>query len=267
MCFSPQRRTIFRHLNFQKWSRTLSFLTFLLPNVLFATAACNFWCHLSAPTSAPAALTGLLLDWPDTRIYEKTQHFVTSLTFGAHVSSFLLTFWLLHLLSTDLTTLLLLFNSPYCRKFLFKLPSITIYARIMIPWWRRARWWFIMRGISFTFQIEFVIIRHQDLTKLLPELDLSFFFFAVLPFCRTTLTSCWSIFLQATVARPAACGFVLHREAFSPLLRLLLLLRPLFLFFLIYFFSSCLSVLLFLWLRILLWLAVLRLFKLVIGPA
>ena len=37
---------------------------------------------------------------------------------------FLLTFWLLLLLSTDLTTLLLLFNSPYCRKFLFKLPSI-----------------------------------------------------------------------------------------------------------------------------------------------
>ena len=124
MCFSPQRRTILRHQNFQKWSRTLSFLTFLLPNVLFATAACNFWCHLSAPTSAPAALTDLLLDWPDTRIYEKTQHFVTSLTFGADVSSFLLTFWLLHLLSTDLTTPLLLFNSPYCRKFLFKLPSI-----------------------------------------------------------------------------------------------------------------------------------------------
>ena len=124
MCFSPQRRTIFQHRNFQKWSRTLSFLSFLLPNVLFATAACNFWCHLSAPTSAPAALTGLLLDWPDTRIYEKTQHFVTSLTFGACVSFFLLTFWLLHLLSTDLITLLLLFNSPYCRKFLFKLPSI-----------------------------------------------------------------------------------------------------------------------------------------------
>ena len=134
MCFSPQRRTIFQHLNFQKWSRTLSFLTFLLPNVLFATAACNFWCHLSAPTSAPAALTGLLLDWPDTRIYEKTQHFVTSLTFGADVSSFLLTFWLLHLLSTDLTTLLLLFNSPYCRKFLFKLPSIIFTT----SWWIRT---------------------------------------------------------------------------------------------------------------------------------
>ena len=146
MCFSPQRRTIFQHLNFQKWSRTLSFLSFLLPNVLFATAACNFWCHLSAPTSAPAALTGLLLDWPDTRIYEKTQHFVTSLTFGACVSSFLLTFWLLHLLSTDLITLLLLFNSPYCRKFLFKLPSINTgwwfqIFFIFIPTWQDDPIW------------------------------------------------------------------------------------------------------------------------------
>ena len=123
MCFSPQRRAIFRHRHFQNRSEIVVFCAFWLANVLFATAACNFWCHLSAPTSAPAALTGLLLDWPDTRIYEKTQHFVTSLTFGADVSSFLLTFWLLHLLSTDLTTLLLLFNSPYCRKFLFKLPS------------------------------------------------------------------------------------------------------------------------------------------------
>ena len=42
MCFSPKRRAIFRHLNFKKCSRTLSFLTFSLPNVLFATAACNF---------------------------------------------------------------------------------------------------------------------------------------------------------------------------------------------------------------------------------
>ena len=88
MCFSPQRRAIFRHLNFQKWSKHAVFCTFLLQNVLFATAACNFWLRLWAPTSAPAALTGLLFDWPDTRIYEKTQHFVTSLTFGADVSSF-----------------------------------------------------------------------------------------------------------------------------------------------------------------------------------
>ena len=152
--FPPQRRAIFRHLNFKKWSEDYSFLTFSLPNVLFTTAACNFatseltkvrrtrhvlyiftsecgfrhsgvqffdiWTSKSSPnmrcfvhfyfkmcfspqrranfcflcwtpTSAPAALTGLLLDWPDTRIIEKTQHFATSLTFGADVSSF---FWL-----------------------------------------------------------------------------------------------------------------------------------------------------------------------------
>ena len=87
----PQRRAFFRHLNLQKCSEHVMFCTCSLPNVLFATAACNFWFLLWAATSAPAALTGLLLDWPDTRIIEKTQHFATSLTFGADVSSF---FWL-----------------------------------------------------------------------------------------------------------------------------------------------------------------------------
>ena len=43
ICFSPQRRAFFQHLNFKKWSRIVSFLTFSLPNVLFATAAYNFW--------------------------------------------------------------------------------------------------------------------------------------------------------------------------------------------------------------------------------
>ena len=42
MCFSPQRRAIFQRLNFKKWSETVSFLAFLLQNVLGATAACNF---------------------------------------------------------------------------------------------------------------------------------------------------------------------------------------------------------------------------------
>ena len=42
MCFSPQRRAIFRHLNVQKWSKHAVFCTFWLANVLFATAACNF---------------------------------------------------------------------------------------------------------------------------------------------------------------------------------------------------------------------------------
>ena len=42
MCFAPQRRALFRHRNFQKWSEHLVFLTFWLPNVLRATTACTF---------------------------------------------------------------------------------------------------------------------------------------------------------------------------------------------------------------------------------
>ena len=122
MRFSPQRRAFFRHQNFRKCSEPGVFCTFSLQNAFFATAAYNFetselpnvlrtWRVLyifpsncafrhsrvqflifSLPhDSAPAALTSLLLDWPDTGIIEKTQHFATSLTFGADESSF---FWL-----------------------------------------------------------------------------------------------------------------------------------------------------------------------------
>ena len=42
MYVSPQRRAIFRHPNLRKCSEHLSFLTFSLPNVRFATGACNF---------------------------------------------------------------------------------------------------------------------------------------------------------------------------------------------------------------------------------
>ena len=42
MCFAPQRRALFRHLNFQKWSENGVFYTFWLWNVLRATTACAF---------------------------------------------------------------------------------------------------------------------------------------------------------------------------------------------------------------------------------
>ena len=42
MCFAPQRRALFRQLNFQKWSEHGVFCTFWLPNVLRATTACTF---------------------------------------------------------------------------------------------------------------------------------------------------------------------------------------------------------------------------------
>ena len=42
MCFAPQRRALFRHRNFQKWSENGVFCTFWLGNVLCATTACTF---------------------------------------------------------------------------------------------------------------------------------------------------------------------------------------------------------------------------------
>ena len=113
---------LFQHLNFKKWSDNVVFCTFSLENVLLATAPCNFWTSqlqkvLRTPrffsifTSKCASrhsgvqfFISPLTTWlrtrrfneptfrlTDTRIIEKTQHFATSLTFGADVSSF---FWL-----------------------------------------------------------------------------------------------------------------------------------------------------------------------------
>ena len=42
ICFAPQRRALFRHLNFQKWSGPGVFCTFWLGNLLRATTACTF---------------------------------------------------------------------------------------------------------------------------------------------------------------------------------------------------------------------------------
>ena len=128
MCFAPQRRALFRHLNFQKWSDAGVFCTFWLQNVLRATTACTFstsqlpkvvrrWCVLYAgvfctfwlqnvlrattacnfssliwpAASAPAALASLLFEPPEPQIIGKTQCFATFLPFRASASSF---FWL-----------------------------------------------------------------------------------------------------------------------------------------------------------------------------
>ena len=129
MCFSPQRRAIFQHLNFKKCSETVSFLAFSLQNVLLATAACNFLFLLWPHDSAPAALTSLLFDSPDTRIIEKTQHFATSLTFGACDSSFFrLSRYCIFFLLTLLHLLTLLscdFTSSICFSSAFQLSILS----------------------------------------------------------------------------------------------------------------------------------------------
>ena len=75
MCFAPQRRAFFEHLNFQKWSDVQVFLAFWLGNVLRATTACNFSSLIWPAGSAPAALASLLFDPPEPQIIGKTQCF------------------------------------------------------------------------------------------------------------------------------------------------------------------------------------------------
>ena len=88
MCFAPQRRALFRQLNFQKWSEHGVFCAFWLRHVLRATTACNFssliWPDGSTPepTFQPSRATN---HW-------KTQCFATFPPFRASASSF---FWLL----------------------------------------------------------------------------------------------------------------------------------------------------------------------------
>ena len=97
MCFAPQRRALFRHLNFQKWSENGVFCTFWLGNVLRATTACTFSSLIWPAGSAPAALASLLFDPPEPQIIGKTQWIAT---FSVSRRSYL--FAHLHLLSSDL---------------------------------------------------------------------------------------------------------------------------------------------------------------------
>ena len=85
-CVAPQRRALFRHLNFQKCSER-EVLSFSLANAFLATTACNFSSLIWPAGSAPAALASLLLDPPEPQIIGKTQCFATFLPFRAPGSS------------------------------------------------------------------------------------------------------------------------------------------------------------------------------------
>ena len=95
MCFAPQRRALFRHLNFQKWSENGVFCTFSLRNVLRATTACNFSSLVWPAGSAPAALASLLFDPPEPQIIGKNTVFRDFPTFSRICIFFLLTLSLL----------------------------------------------------------------------------------------------------------------------------------------------------------------------------
>ena len=123
MCFAPQRRPLFRHLNFQKCSEREVFLAFSLANVLCATTACTFSSLIWPDGSAPAALASLLFDPPEPQIIGKTKCFVTFLPFRASelLSSDSFSSLIFSLLLFSFLWLFpsLLFICLYCRKFDF----------------------------------------------------------------------------------------------------------------------------------------------------
>ena len=123
MCFAPQGRALFRHLNFQKWSEPDVFCTFWLQNVLRATMACDFSSLIWPAGSAPAALASLLFDPPEPQIIGKHSESRLSYLF-AH----------LHLLSSDLfssDSSHLCFSTVHIvGSFTSKLPSIIYHGSI-----------------------------------------------------------------------------------------------------------------------------------------
>ena len=109
MCFAPQRLSLFRHLNFQKWSDRQVLLAFSLANVLRATTACNFSSFIWPAGSAPAVLASLLFDPPEPQIIGKTLLFRDFPTFSRTCTFFLL-------------TLSLLWSSLFCSSLLWLFP-------------------------------------------------------------------------------------------------------------------------------------------------
>ena len=143
-CLSPQARAFFQHQNLPKCSETAVFCTFSLRNVLFATGSYNFatseltkvvqTLHVLYIFTSKCAFrhSGVQFLISPLSSYLRTRRFNRP-TFGLtrHTNHwkntafrdfsniwrgcifFLLTFWLLHLLSTDLTTLLPVSSSAF----------------------------------------------------------------------------------------------------------------------------------------------------------
>ena len=78
MRFAPQRRALFRHLNFQKWSENGVFCTFSLRNVLRATTACTFLTS-QLPKVVRASCVLYILTWKCASRHNSKQFFISRL--------------------------------------------------------------------------------------------------------------------------------------------------------------------------------------------
>ena len=113
MCFAPQRRALFRHLNFQTCSEHEVFLAFWLPNVLRATTARNFLSVISPDGSAPAALASLLFDPLEPQIIGENRVFRDFTTFS----------------------LSLLWSSLFCSSLLWLFPPLLFHLSTLSEVW------------------------------------------------------------------------------------------------------------------------------------
>ena len=78
MCSVPQRRALFRHLNFQEWSGPGVFCTFSLRNVLRATTACTFSTSQLPKVVRPWCLL-CILTWKCASRHNRVQFFISHL--------------------------------------------------------------------------------------------------------------------------------------------------------------------------------------------
>ena len=176
VCFAPQRRALFRHLNFQKRSDAEVFCAFWLRNVLRATTACTFstsqlpkvvrkWCVLCILTSKCASrhnsvqfFISHLASWLRTRRFSEptfrpsgaSNHWKNTVfrdfpTFSRICIFFLLT--LSQLWSSLFYSPLLSASAQLCFSSVHivgsltsKLPSVIIYYYIFI-WGTAFVWW------------------------------------------------------------------------------------------------------------------------------
>ena len=177
MCFSLQRRAIFPHRNFKKWSEADVFCTFWLQNALLAKAACNFstsqlqkavrtcsvlYIFTSKCVSRHSGVQFLispLTTWLRTRRFNEPTFRLTRHTNHRKNTAFrdfsniwrgciffLLTFALLHLLSSDSTSSicfssafqLSILSEVYYLNFLrtYPLPGKVLFSR----WFSFLRW-------------------------------------------------------------------------------------------------------------------------------
>ena len=87
MCFAPQRRALFQHLNCQKWSGAGVFCTFSLGNVLRATTACTFSTS-QLPKVVRSWCVLYILTWKCASRHNGVQLFISHLASWLHTRRF-----------------------------------------------------------------------------------------------------------------------------------------------------------------------------------